>query len=193
MNNQILNLQNKKVVVIGGESTATDAARVSKRLGADVSILYRRSKEQMPAGKLEIQDAEDEGILMSFLITPVKYVCTENNLQGAICQKMELGDLDSSGRPTPIPIERSDLNVKANFIIEAIGQEPDLIGFDTEKLKINEANTFIVNDKFVTTLPDVLAGGDCVTGSKNVVEAVAHGKIIAEQLKSIFSEEIDEH
>jgi len=79
----------------------------------------------MPAGKLKIQDAEDEGIPISFLITPVKYVCTENKIQGAVCQKMELGDNDSSGRPTPIPIEKSNFNVDADYIIEAIGQEPD--------------------------------------------------------------------
>ena len=72
MNNQIPNIKGKKVVVIGGGSTATDAVRVGKRLGAEVSILYRRKKEQMPAGKLEIQDTEDEGIPISFLITPVE-------------------------------------------------------------------------------------------------------------------------
>ncbi|MBY9010135.1 MAG: FAD-dependent oxidoreductase [Candidatus Lokiarchaeota archaeon] len=191
MNNQNPNLEGKKVVVIGGGSTATDAARVSKRLGAEVSILYRRKKEQMPAGKGEIQDTEDEGIAISYLIAPVKYVCTEDKIQGAVCQKIELGDPDSSGRPTPIPIDASNFNVEADYIIEAIGQEPDLDGFNTEKLKITDMNTFIVNEKFVTSIPDVLAGGDCVTGSKRVVEAVAHGKIIADQLKSIFSEEKD--
>ena len=186
LNNQVQYLQNKKVIVIGGGSTATDAARVSKRLGADVSILYRREKEQMPAGKFEIRDTEDEGIPISFLVTPSKYVCEEDEIQGAVCQKIELGDADSSGRPTPIPIENSDFKVKADFIIEAIGQEPDLTGFNTEKLKISKVNTIIINSRFETSIPDVFAGGDCTTGSKSVIEAVAHGKIIADQINSIF-------
>ena len=189
LNNQIPNLQGRKVVVIGGGSTATDAARVSKRLGADVSVLYRREKQQMPAGKHEIQDTEDEGIPISFLVSPIEYVCTEDELQGAVCQKVELGEIDQSGRPTPILIEDSNFQVEADFIIEAIGQKPDLNGFDTEKLKTSKADTIIVNKRFITSISDVLAGGDCVTGSKSVVEAVAHGKIIAEQIKSIFAKE----
>jgi NADPH-dependent glutamate synthase beta subunit-like oxidoreductase len=186
LSNQIPNLYGRKVVVIGGGSTATDAARVSKRLGAEVSILYRREKQQMPAGKHEIQDTEDEGIPISFLATPIEYVCTEDELQGAICQKVELGEVDQSGRPTPIPIDNSNFQIEADFIIEAIGQRPDLNGFDTEKLKTSKSDTIIVDKNFVTSISDVLAGGDCVTGSKSVVEAVAHGKIIANQINSIL-------
>ncbi|MFX1572732.1 MAG: FAD-dependent oxidoreductase [Promethearchaeota archaeon] len=188
MKKMLPDLKGKKVVVIGGGSTATDAARVAKRLGADVSILYRREKEQMPAGKVEIEDSEDEGIHMIFLINPMEFVCTENEFQGAVCQKMDLGEIDLSGRPTPIPIEGTKVKIEADYIIEAVGQEPDLRGFDRKKFKITKRNTFVVNEKFFTSVPKVLAGGDCVVGSKSVVEAVAHGKIIANQIKNIFSE-----
>lgn len=178
----ILDLDNKKVVVIGGGSTATDAARVAKRLGADVSILYRREKEHMPAGKAEIEDTENEGILIEFLINPKEFYCTEDESQGIMCQRIKLGDIDTSGRPTPIPIEDIEIKVEADYIIEAIGQETDLTGFDTNKFKTTKSNTFVVNEKFFTSVPKVLAGGDCVLGSKSVVDAVAHGKIIADQI-----------
>ncbi|MFX0165801.1 MAG: FAD-dependent oxidoreductase [Candidatus Hodarchaeota archaeon] len=175
-------LVNKKVIIIGGGSTATDAARVAKRLGANVSILYRREREHMPAGKTEIEDTENEGIPIEFLIIPKEFHCTEDEVLGAVCQRIELGDIDESGRPTPIPIEDMEIKVEADYIIEAIGQETDLTGFDRSKFKLTKQNTFIVNDKFFTSVPKVLAGGDCVVGSKSVVDAVAHGKIIAEQI-----------
>ncbi|MFX1481213.1 MAG: FAD-dependent oxidoreductase, partial [Promethearchaeota archaeon] len=175
-----------KVVVIGGGSTATDAARVSKRLGADVSILYRREKEQMPAGKAEIRDTEEEGILIKYLTNPVEFVCTENEFQIAVCQKVTLGDVDESGRPKPILIDNSDFKIKADYLIEAIGQEPNLEGFDMHIFKITRANTFEVDEKFFTSVHNVLAGGDCVTGSKSVVDAVAQGKIIASQIKILL-------
>jgi len=178
----IPNLNNKKVIVIGGGSTATDAARVAKRLGADASILYRREREQMPAGKTEIKDTEDEGIDIEFLITPKEFYCSEDETQGIICQRIELGDIDATGRPTPIPIEDIEIKVKADYIIEAIGQEIDLTGFDEHKFKMTKSNTFIVNEKFFTSVPRVLAGGDCVLGSKSVVDAVAHGKLIADEI-----------
>ncbi len=181
-------LNNKKVVVIGGGSTATDAARVAKRLGADVSILYRREKEHMPAGKAEIQDTENEGIHIEFLVKPKEFYCTDEVSQGIVCQRVELGDKDTSGRPTPIPIEDIEIKVEADYIIEAIGQEIDLSGFDTHKFKTTKSNTFIVNEKFFTNVPKVLAGGDCVLGSKSVVDAVAHGKIIADQIYDFLKE-----
>ncbi|MFX1234422.1 MAG: FAD-dependent oxidoreductase [Promethearchaeota archaeon] len=183
---EIPNLKSKKIIVIGGGSTATDAARVSKRLGADASILYRREKEQMPAGKAEIRDTEEEGIPIKYLTNPVEFVCTENEFQIAICQKVKLGDLDDSGRPKPILVDNSEFKIEADYIIEAIGQEPNLEGFDKNKFKITRANTFEVNDKFFTSVSKVLAGGDCVTGSKSVVDAVAQGKIIANQIRDLL-------
>ena len=179
---QILNFDNKKVVVIGGGSTATDTARVAKRLGADVTILYRREKVHMPAGKIEIEHTEEEGIAMEFLINPKEFVCVEDEFQGAVCNMMQLGEIDLTGRPVPIPIEGTDIKIEADYIIEAVGQEPDLSGFDKTKFKITKKNTFEVDGKFFTSVSKVLAGGDCVVGSKSVVHAVAHGKIIAKEI-----------
>jgi NADPH-dependent glutamate synthase beta subunit-like oxidoreductase len=180
-------LKNKKVLVIGGGSTATDAARVSKRLGANVTILYRREKEQMPAGKVEIRDTEDEGITIKYLTTPTEFVCTEDEIQGAVCKKMKLGDLDSTGRPRPIPIDDSEFKMEADYVIEAIGQDTDIEGFNKNKFKFTALNTFEVDDKFITSIPGVFAGGDCVNGSKSVVDAVAHGKTIAEHIYNLLS------
>ncbi|MFW9866447.1 MAG: FAD-dependent oxidoreductase [Candidatus Thorarchaeota archaeon] len=182
------NLRNKKVVVIGGGSTATDAARVAKRLGADVSILYRRKKEHMPAGKVEIEDTENEGIEIKFLINPKEFQCAEDQDQGAVCQMMELGEYDESGRPKPYPIEDSEIKIEGDYIIEAIGQDPDLRGFDKNKFKTTVRNTFLVNEEFFTSVSNVLAGGDCVLGSKSVVDAVAQGKIIAEEIRDYLKE-----
>jgi NADPH-dependent glutamate synthase beta subunit-like oxidoreductase len=182
----IPNLKNKKVTVIGGGSTATDAARVVIRLGAEASILYRREREQMPAGKAEIKESEEEGVQIEFLTIPTQFVCTDDELVGAVCQKMELGDLDSSGRPTPIPLDNSYFEVDTDYVMEAIGQEPDLRGFEKTALKLTPRNTIFVDDKFFTSIPEVLAGGDCVTGSKSVVHAVAEGKIIASQIRDHF-------
>jgi glutamate synthase (NADPH/NADH) small chain len=182
LKNQIPDLAKKKVVVIGGGSTATDIARVAKRLGADVTILYRREKVHMPAGKIEVEHSEEEGIAMEFLVNPKEFICREDEFQGAVCHKMELGQIDLSGRPIPIPIEGTEVKIEADYIIEAIGQEPNLRGFDINKFKISKRNTFMVDNKFFTNVPKVLAGGDCVLGSKSVVHAVAHGKIIADQI-----------
>ncbi|KKM86117.1 hypothetical protein LCGC14_1282230 [marine sediment metagenome] len=179
---QIPNFDNKRVVVIGGGSTATDTARVAKRLGADVTILYRREKVHMPAGKTEIEHTEEEGIAMEFLINPKEFVCIEDEFQGAVCHRMQLGEIDLTGRPIPIPIEGAEIKIEADYVIEAVGQEPDLSGFDKTKFNITKKNTFEVNEKFYTNVSKVLAGGDCVVGSKSVVHAVAHGRMIAKEI-----------
>jgi len=183
---EIPDLKNKRVAIIGGGSTATDAARVSIRMGAEASILYRREKEQMPAGKAEIIESEEEGVKIEFLTVPTEFICNDDVSIGAVCQKMELGEVDSSGRPMPIPIDDAYFKVNANFVMEAIGQEPDLNGIYQENLKLTERKTILVDENFFTSIPEVLAGGDCVSGSKSVVDAVAQGKIIAEQINKLF-------
>jgi glutamate synthase (NADPH/NADH) small chain len=181
LNKEIPDFQNKEVVIVGGGSTATDVARVIKRLGGVSRILYRREKKQMPAGKQEIEDAENEGVEIKFLTNPKRFVCdnSEDQNRGAICQRMRLGEIDLTNRPKPIPIEGSEFKIKAAYIIEAIGQKPDLTGFEQDTFDISKRNTFIVNEEYFTSVPKVLAGGDCVSGSKSVVNAVAQGKKIA--------------
>ncbi|MFX1457037.1 MAG: FAD-dependent oxidoreductase [Promethearchaeota archaeon] len=182
LKNKIPDLEKKKVVVIGGGSTATDTARVAKRLGANVTILYRREKVHMPAGRIEIEHTEEEGINMEFLINPKEFICIEDEFQGAVCHRMELGEVDLTGRPNPIPIEGTEIKIEADLIIEAVGQHPDLTGFDLEKFRVTKNNTFDVDENYFTSVPKVFAGGDCVLGSKSVVHAIAHGKIIANQI-----------
>jgi glutamate synthase (NADPH/NADH) small chain len=186
LNRAIPDLHNKTVAIVGGGSTATDAARVSIRLGGKASILYRRKKEQMPAGKAEIKESEEEGVNIEFLTIPTEFVCTDDETVGAFCQKVELGELDSSGRPKPIPIDESYFKVDVDFIMEAIGQEPDLNGFNQTNIKLTTRNTILVDDKFNTSISNVLAGGDCVTGSKSVVDAVAQGKVIAIEINKLL-------
>ncbi|MHA1300193.1 MAG: FAD-dependent oxidoreductase [Candidatus Helarchaeota archaeon] len=178
----IPNLKGKKVAVVGGGNSATDAARVAKRLGADVFIVYRRHKEQMPAGEVEVRDTEEEDIPINFLTNPTECYCIGDKLTGLKCIRMQLGDIDKSGRPRPIPVEGSDFHINADFMIEAISQEPDLDGFEINEFEINRWNTFEVNENFETSVHGVFAAGDCVTGPKTVVEAVAAGKKVAEKI-----------
>ncbi len=190
LENEIPDVSGKKIIVVGGGSSATDAARVAKRLGADVNIVYRRQKEQMPAGEQEISETEEEGIPILFLTNPSEFICCDDEVESINCIKMELGELDKSGRPRPIPIEGSEFNIDADIIIEAISQEPDLTGFDDKKFEISRWNTFEVDEHYSTTIPGVFAGGDCVTGPKTVVEAVAQGKEIANEIHKYLGFEI---
>ncbi|NVM01020.1 MAG: FAD-dependent oxidoreductase [Candidatus Helarchaeota archaeon] len=182
----------KKIAVVGGGSSATDAARVAKRLGADVFIVYRRQKEQMPAGEVEIHHTEEEGIPINFLTNPTAIICINDEVVGIKCIKMRLGEEDASGRPRPIPIENSYFKKDAVFMIEAISQEPDLSDFDKNKFEINRWNTFEVNENYSTSVPGVFAGGDCVTGPKSVVDAVAQGKKIAKKIHKFLGFENEE-
>ncbi|MFX0132781.1 MAG: FAD-dependent oxidoreductase [Candidatus Hodarchaeota archaeon] len=189
---EIPNLKGKNIAVIGGGSSATDAARVAKRLGANVFIIYRRQKEQMPAAESEIHHTEEEGIPIKFLTNPKAIVCIDDKVVGVNCMKMKLGELDNSGRPRPIPIEGSDFEIDADFMIEAISQEPELFVFDKNKFEITRWNTFEVNETYSTSVPGVFAGGDCVTGPKSVVEAVAQGRKIAKKIHKFLGFENEE-
>ncbi|MHA1380114.1 MAG: FAD-dependent oxidoreductase [Candidatus Helarchaeota archaeon] len=180
------NLKEKKVAVVGGGNSATDAARVAKRLGADVFIIYRRQKEQMPAGEIEIKDTQEEGIPINFLTNPIECWCEGEELAGLACVRMQLGDIDKSGRPRPVPIDGSEFKVDADYMIQAISQEPDLEDFKIDEFKITRWNTFEVDENFQTSVKGVFAAGDCVTGSKTVVEAIAAGKQVAEKIHNFL-------
>ncbi|MEW6681278.1 MAG: FAD-dependent oxidoreductase, partial [bacterium] len=143
----------KNVCIIGGGNTAIDCARTALRLGIDnVSILYRRTRDEMPASKKEISEAEEEGVKIEFLVAPNRVF--EDGIE---CIKMKLGEPDASGRKKPIPIPQSEFKIKADTIIAAIGQR-----IDEEIMGFVEDNVF--------------AGGDCVLGPSTVVEAIAEGK-----------------
>jgi heterodisulfide reductase subunit A len=169
----------KKVAVIGGGNAAIDSARTALRMGAEeVTIVYRRSRKEMPANDWEVEEAEREGIKIHFLATPVKFVGEGGKVKSMECLKMKLGEPDASGRRRPVPIEGSEFIVEADMVIPAVSQTPDTsyipesIGIKLSKWESVEIDP----ETMVTDVPGIFAGGDCVTGPATVIEAVAAGK-----------------
>jgi len=167
-----------QVVVIGGGDTAVDAARVSKRLGADVTILYRRTRTEMPAIDPEIVGAEEEGVNIEYLAAPVEIIRNNGSATGLKCIRMELGEPDSSGRRRPVPIEGSEFEVPATSIIAAISQEPNFNGF----VDLREGRDWVkINDFGETKIEGVYAGGDDVNlGLVSI--AIGQGRFAAEAI-----------
>ncbi|MFX1250085.1 MAG: FAD-dependent oxidoreductase [Promethearchaeota archaeon] len=168
-----------KVAVIGGGEAAVDAARTARRLGAEeVSIVYRRSRVEMPADEKGILAAEEEGIKIEYLAAPVKILEKDGKVVGAECIKMELGSPDESGRRRPIPIEGSEFQIEVDTVIPAISQSPDLAWIKEEdRLKKTKWNTIMTDPKtFETSLSGVFAAGDAVTGPSSIIEAIAQAR-----------------
>lgn len=170
----------KNVVVVGGGNVAMDAARSAKRLGAEqVTVVYRRSEEEMPARREEVRHAKEEGINFSLLCNPTKIRGTEDGWATAIeCVRMELGEADSSGRRSPVEISGSEFDIEAETVIIAIGQSPNpLIKNTTPDLETNRRGCIIVkDDSGETSIKGVYAGGDAVTGAATVILAMGAGK-----------------
>jgi len=164
-----------KVVVIGGGDTAIDSARVSRRLGADVTILYRRTKAEMPAIDEEIVGAEEEGITIHFLAAPLEIHNENGKATGMKCQRMELGEPDDSGRRRPVPIEGDTFDLEFTTLIAAISQAPEFAGFES---LIEGKNWIQVDDKYKTKVDATYSGGDN-TNLGLVIDAIFHGRIAA--------------
>lgn len=188
-----------KVAVIGGGNTAMDAARSAIRLGADeVCIVYRRTIQEMPANKMEIEEAQEEGVKFIYLTAPVRVVLDgKGKAVGIECQKMELGPPDESGRRRPIPVEGSNFVIEVDWIIAAIGQKPDL-EFATKdnklvQIKKTKWGTLEVRkDLMETNIPGVFAGGDVVLGAATAIEAIADGRKAAEAIhKYLTGQKLD--
>jgi glutamate synthase (NADPH/NADH) small chain len=175
----------KHVVVIGGGNVAMDCARSSMRLGADVCLLYRRSREELPARHEEIENAEEEGLVCRFLAAPLRFIGDEKGWVKAMeCQAMELGQPDASGRRRPIPIKGSEFTMETDTVIIAIGQTPNpIIQRTTEGLVVNPKHgTIIVDENGKTSLEGVYAGGDVATGAATVISAMGMGKNAAKAI-----------
>ncbi|MHC4743368.1 MAG: FAD-dependent oxidoreductase [Planctomycetota bacterium] len=174
----------QRVAVVGGGDAAIDAARVAKRLGKDVKILYRRTRREMPAAKEEIEEAIREGIEIQYLTAPTRVLSQGGRLTGIECIKMELGELDRSGRRRPVPIEGSEFTLEIDTLLPAIGQQPDLSVLSSgSELKASGRNTVEVSpDTLITEMEGVFAGGDLVSGPNAVTAAMAHGKTAAEMI-----------
>jgi glutamate synthase (NADPH/NADH) small chain len=175
----------KHVVVIGGGNVAMDCARSSMRLGASVCLLYRRSREELPARKEEIENAEEEGLVCKFLAAPLRFIGDEKGWVKAMeCECMELGPPDASGRRRPVPIKGSEFTMETDTVIIAIGQTPNpIIQRTTEGLVVNPKHgTIIVDDNGKTSLDSVYAGGDVATGAATVISAMGMGKRAAKSI-----------
>ena len=188
-----------KVAVVGGGNVAMDAARTALRLGAEkVYIVYRRSMEELPARREEVEYAMEEGIEFRLLNNPVEILGYENPddkrdakngfVTGIKCIKMELGEPDAKGRRRPVPIENSEFVLDVDTVIMAIGTSPNpLIKSTTEGLVVNERGGIIVNEGGLTSREGVYAGGDAVTGAATVISAMGAGKIAAKSIDEYLS------
>ncbi len=174
----------KKAVVIGGGNVAIDAARTLRRLGAEITIVYRRSRNEMPAFEEEVTAAIDEGVKIQFLAAPVEVLNGSGHVSGMKCIKMELGPPDQSGRRRPVPIAGSEFVVDADAVIPAIGQVVDPDFWDSVSgLGRSPWNTIEVDPTtYATSIDGVFSGGDAGTGPATVVEAVAAGREAAESI-----------
>ncbi len=172
----------KKVAVVGGGNVAMDAARTALRLGADVSIVYRRSEEELPARVEEVHHAKEEGIIFNLLCNPTEVLVDDNGwVKGIRCIRMELGEPDASGRRRPVPVEGSEFEVEADTVIMSLGTTPNpLIASTTIGLDTNRKKCIIANeDNGQTSKEAVFAGGDAVTGAATVILAMGAGKAAA--------------
>jgi NADPH-dependent glutamate synthase beta subunit-like oxidoreductase len=168
----------EKVVVIGGGNVAIDSARTARRLGAKtVTIIYRRSSEEMPAIRDEVIEAEKEGIHIRYLSSPCRIVCDKDACQGIECVMTELGEPDGSGRRRPIRIEGTEFVLDADMVISAIGEFPDLSFLQNTAIEVTQNDTIKVNPHtLATNIRGVFAGGDAVSGPATVIDAVAAGR-----------------
>lgn len=175
----------KRVAVIGGGNVALDAARCALRLGSKVSVLYRRTENEMPARREEYENAKEEGIEFHFLTLPIRFIGDENGyLKGIEVQKMELGEPDESGRRRPIPIEGSQTIMDFETAIVAIGQKPNpLLTSTMPELKLGKSGIIIVDPETCqTNIEDIFAGGDITTGAATVISAMGAGKKAAQSI-----------
>ena len=175
----------KHVVVIGGGNVAMDSARSALRLGADeVCIVYRRSREEMPARHEEIENAEEEGILCKFLANPTRFIGDEKGWVKAMeCVCMELGPPDESGRRRPVPVRGSEFVMDTDTVVVAVGRTPNpIIQSTTEGLAVTKWGTIVADENGKTSIEGVYAGGDIVTGEATVISAMGAGKKAAKAI-----------
>ena len=190
----IMDLKGKKVAVVGGGNVAMDAARCSKRLGADVYIIYRRSEAELPARAEEVEHAKEEGIIFKTLTNPVEILGYNNpedkrdpkngSVVGIKCVEMELGEPDASGRRRPIEVPGSEFEMEVNSVIMSLGTNPNpLIRSTTPGLETNKHGCIVTSgDDGDTSREGVYAGGDAVTGAATVIKAMGAGKAAAKAI-----------
>ena len=172
----------QKVAVVGGGNVAMDAARTALRLGADVTVVYRRSEAELPARVEEVHHAKEEGIKFNLLTNPTEILVDDNGwVRGMKCVKMELGEPDESGRRSPVVIEGSEFEMELDTVIMSLGTSPNpLISSTTKGLEVNKRKCIVAEEQFGKTSKEgVYAGGDAVTGAATVILAMGAGKAAA--------------
>ena len=168
----------KKVVVVGGGNVAMDAARTALRLGAETTIVYRRTENELPARKEEVHHAKEEGIQFAMLTNPVEVIGDENGWVKAVkCIRMELGEPDESGRRSPIEVPGSEFEIETDTVIMSLGTSPNpLIAKTTAGLETTRRGCLVADEDGATTRKGVFAGGDAVTGAATVILAMGAGR-----------------
>lgn len=173
----------KKACIVGAGNTAMDCARTALRIGAElVTVVYRRSRIEMPARAEEVENAEHEGVVFELLTNPVRFIGDEKGAVKAMeCLRMELGEPDDSGRRRPVPVPGSEFEIECDTVIVALGQNPNpLIRTTTEGLKCESWGGICIDPETgMTSIPGIFAGGDAVTGEATVISAMGAGKIAA--------------
>jgi glutamate synthase (NADPH/NADH) small chain len=168
----------KKVVVVGGGNVAMDAARTALRLGAETTIVYRRTEKELPARAEEVHHAKEEGIQFAMLTNPVEVIGDEKGWVKAVkCIRMELGEPDESGRRSPVEVPGSEFEIETDTVIMSLGTSPNpLIAKTTKGLETNRRGCLVADENGATTRPGVFAGGDAVTGAATVILAMGAGR-----------------
>ncbi len=178
----------KDVVVIGGGNTAMDCARVAKRLGANVSVVYRRTRMEMPAITAEIDEAMEERIMFRYHTNPVKLVTDEGRVVGILSVQMELKEPDASGRARPVPISGSEAFIPADTVIMATGQAVDYDGIDVQTM---DNQWMYANEFLMTSMEGVFAGGDAVAGLETVSLAIGQGTRAASAIEDYIEGNVE--
>lgn len=180
----------KNVVVVGAGNVAMDSARTALRMGANVKLVYRRGREEMPARKEEINHAEEEGVEFLLLANPVEIIGDEQgNVKAVKCIEMQLGEPDASGRRSPIPVQGSEFTVDCDEVIVALGTTPNpIIKRSMPSLETTKKGTIVADENGLTNIPRLYAGGDAMTGAATVILAMGAGKRSAQAILKSFSE-----
>lgn len=180
----------KRTAVIGGGNVAMDAARVAKRLGAHVTVVYRRTEKELPARVEEVHHAKEEGIDFHFLTSPIEIHADDDGwVKSMLLQQMELGEPDESGRRRPVPIEGKTYEVEVDTVIMALGTNPNpLITSTNPDLETNRKQGIVITEDGQSSVEDIFAGGDAVTGAATVILAMGAGKQAAEGIDKYIKE-----
>ena len=183
-----------EVYVIGGGDTALDGARTARRLtGSEVTIVYRRTENEMPADPIMVQEAREEGIGLEFLADPSEFIGENGKLSAMRLATIELGPPDQTGRRSPIPVEGKDYLVKCDSALIAVGRGPNSFLQKIEGLRMGRRNSIAVDDHFKTSMPGVFAAGDVVTGETLVVKAMGSGREAAQRVHEYVMNLEDKH